>query len=396
MRTVLILGSVVLLALAPAAAHSQDSTIAAPAPPTPPASGDVRFTSITAGGSHSCGLTAEGIAYCWGHNDVGQLGDSTNTDRTAPVPVVGGITFKLLSAGDHHTCGIDTDNVPYCWGGNESGQLGTGTTAKWNMPVRVGSFRFAAISAGTHHTCGTLVHWERQDRMMCWGSNEHGQLGTRDTRHSWIPVASFGTIRYRAVAAGPQHTCAATQQGNVFCWGGNSKGQLGNGSRTQSPVPFLIRVTRKENFVGVTAGTSHSCALTEPGELYCWGDNGAGQLGTGKGGSAIIPARLKDTPQFKLLSAGGDATCGVHGENVVACWGSNAAGQFGTAPDAGSKTPQPALSGLAFTMIALGREHACGVQADGSAYCWGAGAVGQLGNGAIVTNAQPVRVGTPP
>jgi alpha-tubulin suppressor-like RCC1 family protein len=80
----------------------------------------------------------------------------------------------------------------------------------------------------------------------------------------------------------------------------------------------------------------------------------------------------------------------------VACWGSNAAGQFGTAPDAGSKTPQPALSGLAFTMIALGREHACGVQADGSAYCWGAGAVGQLGNGAIVTNAQPVRVGTPP
>jgi alpha-tubulin suppressor-like RCC1 family protein len=347
----------------------------------------LRFTSVSAGGGHSCGLTATGAAYCWGQNEHGQLGDSSTVDRPAPVPVAGGISFRLLTAGGRHTCGIATDDVAYCWGSNDSGQLGIGSTSDRSDPTKIaGGFRVTAISAGAQHTCATIIHWERQDRVLCWGSNSHRQLGTREPRDSWAPVPAFGTIRYRGVAAGSQHTCAVTKEGAVFCWGANARGQLGNGSRTESPVPFLIRVSRRARFAAVTTGSTHSCALTSEGEVYCWGENASGQVGTGKRGSSIMPARLADTLGFTALSAGGDATCGVRRDGAVSCWGSNAAGQFGTAAPTESPTPVPAVPGLTLAAISLGRTHACGLQADGSAYCWG-----QLG-GASASSSEPRRV----
>jgi len=362
-----VLGMAALLTLAQAAvALGQDP---------PPAAGDLRFTAITAGGSHSCGLTSEGAAYCWGKNEFGQLGDSSHTDRSAPVRVAGGLAFRLLSAGAQHTCGADTDGVPYCWGSNVQGQLGLGSTSDRNSPVRVATnIRVTGLSAGGEHTCATIVHWERQDRMMCWGSNAHGQLGVRgEVRDAWSPILTFGTIKYAAIAAGSQHTCAASKQELLFCWGSNGRGELGNGSRTPSPVPFLIRLSRRQTFVSVSTGAAHSCALTSDGQVYCWGDNAAGQVGNGGGKSVIIPARLRDTLKFTALSAGGDATCGLRPDGSVSCWGSNAAGQFGGGAPTGSETPIAVLPRRVFTAISLGKEHACGLQADGSAYCWGAG-----------------------
>jgi alpha-tubulin suppressor-like RCC1 family protein len=177
----------------------------------------------------------------------------------------------------------------------------------------------------------------------------------------------------------------------VFCWGANARGQLGNGSRTDSPVPFLIRLSRRAKFAAVTTGSTHSCALTSEGEVYCWGENASGQVGTGKGGSSIMPARLADTLRFTALSAGGDATCGLRRDGGVSCWGSNAAGQFATGDTTGSRTPVPAVPGLTLTAISLGRAHACGLQADGSAYCWG-----QLGGGASGSTTEPRRVAGQP
>jgi alpha-tubulin suppressor-like RCC1 family protein len=68
---------------------------------------------------------------------LGQLGDGTTTDRTSPVPVLGGLTFARVSAGNGHTCGVTTDGVAYCWGNNNYGQLGNGTTTNSSVPVKV-------------------------------------------------------------------------------------------------------------------------------------------------------------------------------------------------------------------------------------------------------------------
>jgi alpha-tubulin suppressor-like RCC1 family protein len=82
------------------------------------------FTSLTVGGFHACALTADGSPYCWGANQFGQLGDSTQTSRTTPTPVAGGLKFKSLSAGFFHTCGQTTDGSVMCWGLNSAGELG--------------------------------------------------------------------------------------------------------------------------------------------------------------------------------------------------------------------------------------------------------------------------------
>ena len=368
MRPLSITGAVAVFAFAMAGTLvGQDSGIAPVS-----VSGELRFTSITAGGTHTCGLTAEGRAYCWGRNDAGQLGDSTVTDRPTPVPVVGSIVFRMLTAGLKHTCGISTEDEPYCWGANEHGQLGNGGRTNLSVPFRVATeLRAITMSAGAHHTCATQVHWERQGRIVCWGSNSEGQLGDMSEEDSSTPTATFGVIQYVSVAAGDGHTCGVTKAGKLFCWGANVRGQLGNGSATESRVPFLTRMNRHVTFTKVTAGASHTCALTSSGEAYCWGENKDGQVGNGKGGRVLAPTWLRDSPAFASLSAGGGATCGVTPEGTASCWGSNAAGQFGAGVGPGSTIPAPALPGTTWTTLALGRAHACGVRPDGVGLCWG-------------------------
>ena len=100
--------------------------------------GGVSLTSLSTGGFHTCGLTAEGAAYCWGSNLYGQLGDGTAPiQREAPVAVAGGLSFAGISAGGHHTCAVTADGVAYCWGFNDDGRLGIGTMTHQHTPAPV-------------------------------------------------------------------------------------------------------------------------------------------------------------------------------------------------------------------------------------------------------------------
>jgi alpha-tubulin suppressor-like RCC1 family protein len=147
--------------------------------------GAPRLVSITAGVHHTCGLTVDGIAYCWGWNDYGQLGDGIsvpsdprlrleNTQRTSPTPVSGNIRFGAISAGSYHTCGISLQGQAFCWGWNIGGQIGDGTTETRFMPTAVSTtITFRAIGAGSNHGCGIAS----DGIVYCWGWNDKGQLG---------------------------------------------------------------------------------------------------------------------------------------------------------------------------------------------------------------------------
>jgi alpha-tubulin suppressor-like RCC1 family protein len=120
-----------------------DSTITGGATPGP-VSGGLAFRLLSAGTAHTCGLTADGSAWCWGSNADGRLGSTPGAEScaglpcsTTPVAVSGGLRFVTISAGGAHTCGIATDGVAYCWGANAAGQLGDGSTASSAAPVRV-------------------------------------------------------------------------------------------------------------------------------------------------------------------------------------------------------------------------------------------------------------------
>jgi alpha-tubulin suppressor-like RCC1 family protein len=104
-----------------------------------PVSGGLAFATIDAGGAHTCGLTVGGVAYCWGDNSNGQLGDNSQSNRLAPVPVSmpAGVTFAAISAGDNHSCALSTTGVVFCWGSNNLMQLGIPRTTRELVPRRV-------------------------------------------------------------------------------------------------------------------------------------------------------------------------------------------------------------------------------------------------------------------
>jgi len=113
--------------------------------PTPvPVAGGLTFSTISTGLDFTCGVTIDDAVYCWGDDSGGQLGTAAALEAcdgrpcsSVPLPVSGGLRFASVAAGDTHACGLTTASLAYCWGRNSSGQLGDGTTTDRPAPVRV-------------------------------------------------------------------------------------------------------------------------------------------------------------------------------------------------------------------------------------------------------------------
>jgi alpha-tubulin suppressor-like RCC1 family protein len=204
-------------------------------------SGFVRFTTIAVGLFHTCALTEMGPAYCWGFNLDGQLGNGTlgpPTSRSTPTLVTGGLTFVALVAGVYHTCGLTSDGAAYCWGVNGNGQLGIGEGPSRSVPTPVGGgLRFTSLAAGQFHTCGVAG----TGVAYCWGSNRNGQLGDGTTTDRPQPALVSGGLAIVALSAGGEHSCGVTSAGAAYCWGLNSSSQLGDGTTTSrlTPTPVI-------------------------------------------------------------------------------------------------------------------------------------------------------------
>lgn len=156
--------------------------------PTPVAGGLV-FASLTAATLNTCGLTTGGAAYCWGENQSGVLAVGTLTNPIlTPKPVVGGLVFASLSPGGDHNCGLTAGGVAYCWGDNDYGEVGNGTTGPRTgvqLPAPVaGGLVFASLAPGFFHTCGlTTAH-----AVYCWGYNFYGQVGDGTKTDRSVPT----------------------------------------------------------------------------------------------------------------------------------------------------------------------------------------------------------------
>ena len=204
--------------------------------------GGLTFSSLAVGGTHSCGLTADGTAYCWGSNAAGQLGVGDNVaSSSVPLPVSGGITFASISAGESHTCGLTPDGALYCWGWNLEGELGDGSGRTLSAtPNRIAADHvFIAVSAGGFHTCAI----DAAHNLYCWGLNASGQLGigALGLTTAATPLLVVGSLSFAKVSLGTAHSCAATTGGVWYCWGQNESGQLGGGNKGEaSAAPLKV------------------------------------------------------------------------------------------------------------------------------------------------------------
>ena len=358
------------------------------------------FAGISSGGSHTCGVTTSGAAYCWGSNSSGQLGGPPSAAcsidyygngvpcSVIPLAVAGGLTFAAVSAGNVHTCGVTTGGAAYCWGDNTQGQLGNGSTASSGTPVPVaGTLTFAAVSAGNSFTCGLTT----SGAAYCWGYNAVGELGNGTTTSSSMPVPVAGTLTFAAVSTGDSHACGLTTGGAAYCWGANRSAQLGDGTTTNSPIP--VAVAGAFTFAGVSAGLVHTCAQTSSGVAYCWGNNDSGALGDGTTTDSRTPLAVGGGLTFQAVSAGGAYTCGLTTAGAAYCWGANYTGQLGIGSfNAYSFVPSPVSGVLVFGAVSPGGAHTCGRTTAGTAYCWGSNSSGELGNNSTNVSATPARV----
>ncbi len=275
---------------------------------------------VTVGNQHSCALLDNGGVKCWGRNDLGQLGQGHNFDKGDGPNDLGDFmpeialdsaygTVTQIAAGGFHTCALFDSGRVQCWGANDYGQLGAGDTEDRgdaanemgaNLPaVNFGTGRTAIqVSAGLFHTCALLDN----DRLKCWGRNLEGQLGQGDTANRGddanemgdaLPEIALGQgplgqpLRTSQVSAGGWHTCALLNTNLVKCWGTNSTGQLGLGDTVRrgddagemaDALP-VIDLGTGHTAAQVSAGSAHTCARLDNGDVKCWGDALFGQIG---------------------------------------------------------------------------------------------------------------------
>jgi alpha-tubulin suppressor-like RCC1 family protein len=320
-----------------------------------PSGGSVlSFSSIIVGQQHACGLTSSGSAYCWGNNTVGQLGNGaggTGITSNVPVAVVapsGGsvLSFSSISGGGgSHICGLTSSGSAYCWGNNVNGQLGNGASGAGvtsNVPVAVvapsgGSvLSFSSIGIGVNHSCGLTT----SGSAYCWGNNGLGRLGNGTVANSSIPVAvvapSGGSVLiFSSIIGATAHTCGLTTSGSAYCWGINTNGQLGDGTVANSSTPVAVSGSLKFSSIS-TFGVS-TCGVITSGDGYCWGSNAFGQLGNGAGGTGItsnVPVAVVapsggSVLSFSSITTGGSHACGLTTSGIAYCWGNNPVGQLG-------------------------------------------------------------------
>lgn len=350
----------------------------------------VKFTKISAGLNHTCGLTSAGRIYCWGLGENGRLGNDSSDAALTPQRVKSDLVFKDISAGYHHTCGIAADDKVYCWGRGDEGQLGHGLFEDAWTPQKVqfeGDSAWVQIVAGGSHTCGITNTGEAY----CWGWGYYGQLGNESTENAPTPqkVQLAGNPVWTTISASGNHTCGIISTGDAYCWGYGSSGQLGNGStedKALSPQLVLGEHTWKE----IAAAGVSTCGITDTDDAYCWGHGEAGQLGTGSTSDVSTPSLVAGGLKWKTISRGVDYhVCGITNEGKAYCWGLGEYGQLGHGMTTNTATPQLVSGGHIWKMISVGQYHTCGIITGDETYCWGAAGYGQLGNGSTQLSLIP-------
>ena len=339
-----------------------DNTTSNRSSPVVVVGGITNWTQIASGGQHNLGLTSTGIAYAWGQNSYGRLGDNSTTTRSSPVTVVGGITnWSQLAAGGSHSLGVTGAGIAYAWGRNFTGQLGDNTTSNRSSPVTVvgGITNWSQIAAGYAQSLGLTS----AGVAYAWGYNTVGTLGDNTTTSRSSPVAVVGGItNWRQLSAGDSHCMGLTSAGILYGWGRNSSGMLGDNSSTDrsSPVTVVGGITTWSQ----VAASSHTLGVTSTGILYAWGQNNFGQLGDNSTTSRSSPVTpIGGITNWSQIANGGLHSLGATSAGTAYAWGYNSYGRLGDNSTTNRSSPVIVVGATTnWTQLRGGGNHSLGLR----------------------------------
>jgi hypothetical protein len=363
---------------------------------------------LTPAGAFTCAIEdadgdGVGPAYCWGYNGTYALGlgGKKKGGKTEPSAPVGGgsILFSDVQLGQGFACGIEDANRDgkgplYCWGRNDRGELADGTTDTRSDPAPVASDQeFFAVDLGTFGGCALAGNPGSAGDLYCWGS-WFGERGT----NAPVPTPVATNLQFTSITTNFSTVCGIDAFGDAWCWGYNQEGQVGNGTVTErewNPQP----VSGGHKFRALAVGGNITCGLTgagDPsgaGDLLCWGTRWE-PYGDVVWESLVPELKHKgdgaDDPFVDL----GTGFCATGASGQVYCWGENGYGQVGDGSGGPGWVDRPTAVASPGTFLQMGDKHghSCGIGADGFAYCWGANGSGELGNGTTQLSAVPVKV----
>ncbi|MGE9745855.1 RCC1 domain-containing protein [Bdellovibrio bacteriovorus] len=361
--------------------------------------------SITADVRHGCGLSEQGLVYCWGSNFRSRRGLASGAVTWTTANYVGlPVKAVKVQAGTDTSCALGEDKKLYCWGSGLPNATNSHQYQESYVPVQLDNFGDTITDFQLTELASCAV--TTSSNIKCWGINSLGEMGNGQTASAMQGTAlnvagSFD--KYKQLATGVFTTCALKSNNTVTCWGNNDYGQLGNGSHsTYSRPHYTLPISNVKKVVGQNI---HFCALTTGGSVYCWGSNWSGRIGNN---ATALPTDVVLTPYLipntypnstaglpsgiKDISVGYNHSCAVTSEGGVTCWGNNSAGELGH-PSIGSafSYPQmiPSLS-TGVESVALGINATCAVKNNATTkqvYCWGWNRNRVLGPSAVALNA---------
>lgn len=299
----------------------------------------------------------DGAAYCRGRSYHGELGDGKlESSSDVMKPVKGGQQFKDISSGDAHACGVTFNGEIYCWGDNDLGQLGQGNTRSSSTPVKVSGSSWESVSAGGEHTCAV----KSDGSGWCWGKNDFHQVSPSKNYQENSPVKLNG--KWRQLSAGPSFTLGIDSSGKGYGWGlsesitsesaiggllgdgkdfcldletsnvicdqeGDDYGFSGLASYEQNPVPIV----GGKKWSTLSAGLVPCGVESGSSKLYCWGYTEGESLTDGSPNSNA--PKLVNQNRWLYVSGGKTgARCAIQSSGEASCWGRNVYECFDNCP----------------------------------------------------------------
>lgn len=338
---------------------------------------------LAAGASSTCAVLSSGDVYCWGRNDVGQLGGVAGQLSDVPVKIPGLGKAKRVVVGKSiaftHLCAVTQGAELWCWGSNLNGKLGIGEPDLMAVkpPTKVsGLAGVTAADLGRSDSFAMIGQ-----KIYGWGANDMQELGYQGPD---LITPQDTMLAADVLVAGTEHTCAL--QGTALsCWGRNDGGQVGAGNLTSPLPPTKINV-HDLPVSDVACGDDFTCVRAGPmSMMYCWGSNAMGQLGLDGSQALSQPGAPVPLMSVDAIFVGSTHAAALKGGELYA-WGRNDNGQVDSALMESVVTSPLKVQGLGVVKaVALGTQHSCVLEQQGDSssrvVCWGGNFTGNTGTG---------------
>ena len=266
--------------------------------------------AVVAGNASDMALDSNGNVWTWGDGSKGVLGDGSTADKISnPVEVSGLPAIVKIAEADDTDVALAANGTVWGWGWNEAGQLCLGNKTDFKRPVELSLSGVVAMAGAGRH----MLYLLASGALEACGDNSDGQLGDGSFTGSTTPVAVQGLpSAVSAISAGQTDSTALLSNGQVWDWGYNKYGQLGDGKTQSSDTPVAVRygqlgngrtgnatvpvkassLPRERTWTYVVSGGSDSFAVDSNGDVWGWGNNDEGQVGTGSSSDVLHPVEV--------------------------------------------------------------------------------------------------------